>query len=47
MENLYKQEQELLNKLPQTKSDEQRKVIKRTIGRVNDEMEANGGKSDG
>jgi hypothetical protein len=40
MKNLHKQEQELLKKITQTKSEEQREAIKRTIGRINDEMAA-------
>jgi flagellin-like hook-associated protein FlgL len=38
MENLHKQEQQLLKKLTQTKSEEQREAIKRTIVRINEEM---------
>ncbi|MGY0693001.1 hypothetical protein ACW2QC_09460 [Virgibacillus sp. FSP13] len=38
MENLYKEEQKLLDKLVNSKSREQQEAIKRTIGRINEEM---------
>lgn len=38
MDNLYKEEQKLLKRLTESKSKEQRDAIKRTIGRINDEM---------
>lgn len=37
-ENLYKEEQELLNKLSKTSSTEEQEIIKRELSRINEAL---------